>query len=319
MSMLYRERVGAAVITRVLSRCNDQIVQRTLELTAFKFRLPPTKLCWLGLGSEGRLEQTLATDQDNALLFVASDAAEARQLREHLLPYAQAVNSALADCGFPLCNGGVMAGNPAWCLSLGEWRDCFSRWIRTPEPEALLNASIFFDFRCIWGSAQLARVLREHLRTLAGSNDIFLRMMATNALAAEPPLGRLRGFITDADAGDTLDLKKFGSRIFVDAARILALAYGIDEPATVQRLLGVAAAGGLVSGEAEGLVRAFLALQDLRLASQIRSVIDFNVCPSDNRIAPAQLNDFDRAGLLEALNQARALQRRLKIRFHIEC
>jgi CBS domain-containing protein len=250
------------------------------------------------------MEQTLVTDQDNGLLFAASSDAEARALRDRFLPFAQEVNEGLALCGFPLCDGNVMAGNAQWCLSLDEWRDCFTQWIRTPEPAALLNASIFFDFRALAGDSHLAERLRKILSELARGNDIFLRMMTLNALAAEPPLGRLRDFVLAADG--LLDLKKFGSRIFVDAARILALAQGVPAVGTVPRLRALGN-----QPDQRAAVRAFLALQDLRLHSQTDGI-------ADNRIDPSQLNEFDRGVLLESLRQARVLQRRLKTRFQIE-
>jgi signal-transduction protein with cAMP-binding, CBS, and nucleotidyltransferase domain len=193
---LHAAEAGPAWVTGVLSRLNDAITERALALMQARHRLPPARWCWLGLGSEGRLEQTLATDQDNGLIFSASDDGEARDLRERFLPFARDANQALADCGFPLCDGEVMGGNPRWCLSLAEWLENFGTWVRTPEPEALLNAAIFFDFRPLAGDAALAADLRRELATLTRGNEIFLRMMTANALAATPPLGRLRDFVT---------------------------------------------------------------------------------------------------------------------------
>jgi CBS domain-containing protein len=303
-------------VTGVLSRFNDAIAVRLLDLLALRFRLPPTRWCWLGLGSEGRLEQTLTTDQDNGLVFSASDDGEARQLRELFLPFAQAANQALAECGFPLCDGEVMAGNARWCLSLSEWLESFATWVRTPEPEALLNAAIFFDFRPLAGDGELVVELRRALAELTRGNEIFLRMMTVNALAASPPLGRLRDFVTAAESGGAIDLKKFGSRIFVDAARILALGAGLAATGTAPRLRGVAAEGAMTPADAEAAVHAFHALQGIRLAVQADACRGARV--PGNQVDPDRLNEFDRRVLLEALRQARALQQRLKIRFHIE-
>ncbi len=312
---LHREEAGAALVTAVLSRLNDAIMVRALALLQQRFRLPPARWCWLGLGSEGRLEQTLATDQDNGLVFSASDDGEAQQLRELFLPFARAANQALAECGFPLCDGGVMAGNPRWCLSQSEWLESFSAWVRTPEPEALLNAAIFFDFRPLAGAGELAAELRRALSELTRGNEIFLRMMTVNALAASPPLGRLRDFVTAADSGGMIDLKKFGSRIFVDAARILALGVGAAETSTTARLQRIAAEGIMTAADAEAAVHAFHALQGIRLAAQAAAV---GAGAAGNQFDPQRLNEFDRRVLLEALRQARALQQRLKTRFHIE-
>jgi CBS domain-containing protein len=313
---LHHEEVGAALVTRVLSRLNDAITARVLALLQQRFRLPPARWCWLGLGSEGRLEQTLSSDQDNALVFSASDDGEARQLRELFLPFAREANQTLAECGFPLCDGEVMAGNPRWCLSLSEWKENFAAWVRTPEPEALLNAAIFFDFQPLGGDTKLAAKLRRTLSDLTRGNEIFLRMMTVNALAASPPLGRLRDFATDAESGGAIDLKKFGSRIFVDAARILALGAGIAATATAPRLRQVAAEGIMTSANAEAAVHAFHALQGIRLAMQTGGSPGHQA--PGNLLDPDCLNVFDRGVLLEALRQARQLQQRLKTRFHIQ-
>ena len=313
---LTKEEAGAALVTRILSRLNDAIASRAVTLLARRFRLPPTRWCWLGLGSEGRLEQTLATDQDNGLVFSASDDGEARQLRALFLPFAKEVNQALAECGFPLCDGEIMAGNPRWCLSLSEWLESFTAWVRTPEPEALLNAAIFFDFVPLSGDQDLAIQLRRSLSELTRGNEIFLRMMAVNALAAAPPLGRVRDFVTEAESGGAIDLKKFGSRIFVDAARVLALGAGIAETGTAQRLRRVAAESVMTPADAEAAVHAFHALQGIRLAVQVDGWLGQHAI--GNRVDPEQLNEFDRSILLDALRQARKLQQKLKTRFHID-
>ena len=224
---LHAAEAGPAWVTGVLSRLNDAITERALALMQARHRLPPARWCWLGLGSEGRLEQTLATDQDNGLIFSASDDGEARDLRERFLPFARDANQALADCGFPLCDGEVMGGNPRWCLSLAEWLENFGTWVRTPEPEALLNAAIFFDFRPLAGDAALAADLRRELATLTRGNEIFLRMMTANALAAAPPLGRLRDFVTvpepaDAEAAVHAFHALQGVRLAAQAAAVAA-------------------------------------------------------------------------------------------------
>ena len=150
--------------------------------------MPKGSWCWLALGSEGRHEQSLVSDQDNGLVFSATDRHEADALREIFLPFAQDVNRRLADCGFPLCSGGIMAGNPAWCLSLDEWRQRFYEWVRRPEPEALLNASIFFDLFPLCGDRDLGEELRSLLLSLTADTPAFLHLMAVNALQVDVPL-----------------------------------------------------------------------------------------------------------------------------------
>jgi CBS domain-containing protein len=298
---------GGGIVARTLSALNDALSVRAIGLAAARHRLPAAAWCWLALGSEGRGEQTFVTDQDNAIVFAAADHAEARSLRPLLLACAREANAALAACGFPLCTGGIMAGQENCCLSLDEWRERFVNWVRTPEPQALLDATIYFDFRPLCGDAALARELRGFLAVLAREAEPFLRMLAVNALAAEPPLGKVRGFVLEAGR---LDLKKFGARLFVDAARILGM--GCGDPGTVARLRHAVAAGTLAAADGEAAVAAFHHLQRIRLLRQERGAT------GDNRIDPDDLNEFDRRLLLEAFKQARLLQQRLKTLFRIE-
>jgi CBS domain-containing protein len=289
---------------------NDSITQRAIGIMAPKHALPG-EWCWLALGSEGRLEQTLATDQDNALIFAA--AGDAGEARKAFLPFAQDVNSALDACGFPLCKGDIMARNPNWCLSLEEWRGVFSGWIRNPQPEALLNTSVFFDFRALAGEARLAGDLRATVLREAGGNAAFRRAMVETALQAQPPLGLLRDFTTDDSKAfpGTLDLKGNGARLFVDAARMLALAHGIAATSTAARLRAAAAAGALPQAEAGAMVDAFHYIQTLRLR---RQYLEKDIAPgSENRIDPQLLHGIDRRVLKEAFRQAGVLQDRLKL------
>lgn len=309
-----REGVGAEALCQWISALNDLIALQVLELEEGRFDLPYVPWCWLVFGSEGRLEQTLMTDQDNGLLFAAESPEHAAQLRKQFLPFASAVNQALDLCGFPLCKGQIMAGNPKWCLSLDEWRECFLGWIMEAKPEALLNATIFFDFRPLYGNEELAGALRRDLLGWTREHRLFLRAMATNALDVDPPLGWLGDFrYDDKSHPHTVNLKTRGSRLFVDAARILALSEGAVATNTAERLRTVAARRGQRSEETAALVDAFYHIQRLRLRHEVAVAEDAQA----NRIDPATLHELDRYILKEAFRQARNLQRRLRAEFQI--
>jgi CBS domain-containing protein len=309
---LLAQGVAAEQLTQMTSALNDSITQRVIELVAPKHGLTGA-WCWLALGSEGRLEQTLATDQDNALIFTAAGGTEAARAR--FLAFAAEVNVALDACGFPLCKGEIMARNPKWCLTSEEWRVLFERWMRVPEPEALLNASIFFDFRALAGEVQLAGELRDFVlrAAVAPEHAAFRHAMAQNALLARPPLGLLRDFTTEegGEFAGTLNLKMYGARPIVDAARLLALAHGLPATSTAARLRAAAAAGVLPQAEADALLDALHFIQSLRLR---RQYVESGVTPgSENRIDPARLNAIDRRILKAAFRQANVLQERLKL------
>lgn len=297
--------------TRLISQFNDRLTQRVVDLTARSHRLPPVAWCWLSLGSEGRHEQTFFTDQDNGLLFNASSAQESEALRELFLPFAQEVNQHLADCGFALCLGKIMAGNPAWCLSLDEWREQFIEWVRRPDPEALLNASIFFDLRPLHGDLALGEQLSTLLLSLTSSTPVFQHLMAANALQAEVPLSFRSEVVVNGDG--EVDLKKFGSRLFVDAARIFALTAGTPSVNTSERLHQAGKAVGLPRIEIASIEAAFSHILRLRLTHQI-AVMAVGVT-TGTTLKPAELNDMDQVILREALKQAKRLQQRLKLNY----
>jgi CBS domain-containing protein len=313
---LIEQDAGAGILTHILSGLNDGLTRRVISLVAPRHRLPAAGWCWLTMGSEGRGEQTFATDQDNGLVFSAADHAEARMLRPLFLAMAGEVNGALDACGIPLCSGGIMAGNEQWCLSVEEWQRHFRAWILTPEPEALLNATIFFDFRAQYGDASLALTLRQYLQRLAPQAAGFLHMMAANAVATTPPLGRLRDFVSEEGQPGRVDLKKYGARLFVDAARVFALAAGISPVGTVARLRESAVVVRLNGQDMDAAVLAFRHLQRIRLLDQHRKMLAGQV--ADNLLSPDSLNTMDRRILLEALKQARRLQHALQRTFGVE-
>jgi CBS domain-containing protein len=279
---LLAQGVAAEPLTAMASALNDALTQRVIALAAIGKSLPDA-WCWIALGSEGRMEQTFVTDQDNALLYAGE--------RGELPAFADQVNRNLDACGFPLCRGDIMARNPRWCLAAQEWRSLFDGWIRNTEPEALLNASIFFDLRPLAGNAHLAGKLRASVLAQAADNGAFLRAMANLALRARPPLGLLTDF-----GEDEIDLKALGTQPFVDAARVLALAAGAPETGTAARLR--------TAGE-NTAVEAFHYLQMLRLRKL------------GNRIRVDELNEIDRRVLKESFRQAVRLQSRLRLDYRL--
>jgi CBS domain-containing protein len=310
---LLAQGVSAEALTRTIAALNDALTREVINRVLQDHDLGGLKWCWLSLGSEGRGEQTLATDQDNALIFKAPpEGSDALRARHELVAFAREVNAALDQLGFPLCKGNIMASNPQWCLTEEEWRDQFTTWISEPTPERLLNANIFFDFRPLYGDTTLAEDLREWLLARTQDNKLFLRLMVQNALQTEPPLGLIRAFQVSDEPGSegTLDLKKRGARIFVDAARVFALAGGSNLTGTADRLRRAGEKVRADPRHVEATVDAFHYLQVLRLRAQ-----EHPHPANPNRVDPYALNEVDQRMLIEAFRQARKLQQRLKETF----
>lgn len=310
---LIAQGIGAEQLTQFISALNDALTRRIIELALDHHDLIGIDFGWFAFGSEGRHEQTLSTDQDNGIIWRCPELQDVESVRKRLLAFGREVNENLAACGFPLCKGNIMASNPDLCLTLDEWKERFGDWIREPDPQALLNASIFFDFRVLYGNERLADQLRSWLNKLSRTSTNFLRMMAANALQVAPPLGRIRDFVVEDDG--TIDLKKCGARLFVDAARIIALRTGIDSSSTVQRLRQASGKMGVAAEEVSAIIDGFHFIQLLRLRSQhLETEHDAD---GDNRIDPETLNELDRRILKEAFRQARKLQLRLKLDYQL--
>jgi CBS domain-containing protein len=308
--------VAAEQLTQFISTFNDLLTARVVDLELMANQLNPDDLCWIALGSEGRYEQTLNTDQDNALIFKVPEGMDANMVREQLLPVAKRINDTLNACGYPLCKGKVMASNPQWCMSLEEWKGTFANWVTNSSQEALLNASIFFDFRALYGKNELADELREWLLAIARDNGRFLHQMAVDAMSIQPPLGLVRDFVLGKE--NKLDLKLNGITPFVNTARIFSLASGVAHTSTLQRLRSSALKMKIPAAEIEAWIDAFLFIQVLRLRhhdeEKAKGIKDEDL---DNLIDPEQLNELDRRILKEAFRQARKLQLRLALEYRL--
>ncbi len=309
--------VGAQQLTQFISVLNDALTRRVIQLNLDHHNFDGIEWAWLAFGSEGRDEQTFSTDQDNGIVFVSPDPAAVDALRQRFLAFALDVNKDLDRCGFPLCKGNIMASNPQWCLTLDQWREQFTSWIRVPHPEALLNASIFFDFRSLFGKAELADAMRRHLLTMAAATPMFLQAMSRNALEVEPPLGKIRDFLTDLepDHPGKIDLKKYGSRIFVDVARIYALATGVHNTNSAQRLRLSGKRLSIRDEEINAVLEGLDFIQLLRLRHQYLEGEPGR--QGDNLINPDDLNELDRRILKESFRQARKIQTRLKLDYQV--
>jgi len=304
-------------ITHIITLLNDHTVCRVIELVLAERGDPGVAFTWLCFGSEGRREQTLHTDQDNGILFEAKDAAQAAEIRQRLLPIAQQINQHLAACGFTLCKGNIMAGNPELCLSRAEWARRFSAFIREATPQNLLASSIYFDLRAVWGDEQGCQHLRRTILTQVADNRLFQRMMADNALRHRPPVGRFREFVLERKGGDkaTLDLKVQGLGPFVDGARLLALAHGVEAINTLERLRQLTTLGVIEPLDGAAYEEAYHFIQQTRM--QQHQLQTRQNRPYSNRVDPDQLNQLDRRILREALRQAQRLQSSLALRYQL--
>jgi CBS domain-containing protein len=300
---LFAGGLGVVQISGAIASLGDVLVRRLLTLAELELGAPPCPYAWMVLGSEGRMEQVLLTDQDNAIAYL-EDSDEARAYFAEL---AARVVAGLVRAGFPPCPGGYMATN--WCRPLADWKTLFRSWVDVPEPHALLQAQIFFDFRGVHGGLSLEPL--EGILLSAGRRELFLAHLARAALKGRPPL-RFRGRLRTDDG--RVDLKAGGIAATVMLARAYALAAGSGARPTLERLSDAAEAATLSRSGAEILGESFRFLMRLRLQEQLRSARSGEE-PS-NLVRVEALTELERRRLAEAFEAVRKLQDATAVRFN---
>jgi CBS domain-containing protein len=295
-------------LTRLISQLNDNLTARLIEIELKRHGLSASQMCWVALGSEGRGEQTIATDQDNALIYASDDPERDQPV---WLAFAKAVNLALDACGYPLCTGGVMASNPPCCLTLDQWKRRFAQWMEQGSPQDLLKASVFFDFRALAGRADWLEQLAVDVRRQAMNTPRFIKQWVDNHLHMGVPLNWHGGLETRREGEhEVIDIKMSGTALVVDAARILAFSQGLDAVSTTDRLEQAGVKLGMPADEYRGWITAFDFLQSLRLRHQLGPLARAD---RPNWVPVDVLDQVDRRVLKASLTAVRSLQQRLSL------
>jgi CBS domain-containing protein len=270
--------------------------------------------CWLAFGSEARREQTLRTDQDNGLVYADPPPELARRTAEYYGRFASDAIQALVSVGFPRCEGNFMASNPRWCQPASAWADNFRRWMGEPRPEQVLAACIFFDLRPLADTTGLGSALRQLLQREAPGQRAFLGLLAQDVVSQRVPLTWL-GNVAVARRGPhrgRVDVKA-GSQLVVGAARLEALALGLSETNTVDRLRAAGARGLYRDEEVREVTDAYQHLMRLRLGHQLEQVARGK--PVDNHVDPQRLSHADALLFRDALKTVARVQAGLRARF----
>ena len=300
---LLADGVEAARIARVIASLNDALSGRLLRIAEDHLGPPPCEYTWLALGSEGRMEQVLLSDQDNALVYQDDTPAAAAYFHE----LAGIVVDGLTRAGFAPCPGGYMAVN--WAHPLSRWQHIFRNWVGHPEPQALIEAAVFLDYRAAHGSLSV-QPLREEL--LAARNaPPFLAALARTASSFAPPLGMLGRIRTEERF---VDLKRGGLAAIVILARIYAMEAGVHARPTLERLAAAGAQGVISERGAAELADAFRFLMYLRLREQLGHFAAGR--EPENRICYDDLTWLERRRLRDAFRTVAEMQKATIVRLH---
>ena len=295
-------------VSRVVTAIIDALTRKLIEFAEADLGPAPVPYCWVALGSQGRLESGLQSDQDNAIII--DDAATDLQV-EWFATLADRVVAGLERCGFERCPGDMMASNPQWRARRSTWGSYFAGWMNAPEPDALLNAQTFFDMRPVHGDVVLYETLQAAVVRRAPQATRFLAYLAKQAQRFEPPLGFFRDFVL-ADSGEhanTLDIKAGGIAPIVQMARLFALSKGDTDLNTHDRLRRGGTSGALSPEKAADLADAFEFITYVRLRHQVRQLKDGET--PDNHVPPSTLSSFERRHLREAFAIIRSMQKTL--------
>jgi len=310
---MVNEDANSHMVGRAMSEIGRSFKQRLLELAEEELGPPPIPYCFLALGSMARDEQLIVTDQDNALIL--DNSYDVNEHGDYFTKLANFVCDGLAACGYSYCTGEIMATNPEYRKTQSQWEDCFADWIDNPNPQALLNSSIFFDLTGVYGRVKWAEQLNGFILRRAKKNNRFLACLARNALNRKPPLGFFKDFVMENDGrhNNSINLKRRGTAPLADLIRVHALAIGSQSQNSLQRLEDIIEAGILPKSKGEDLQHAMELISLVRLRHQALD-IESEIEP-DNNIEPENMSDFERRNLKDAFLVLSNAQNFLKYRY----
>ncbi|WP_044002483.1 DUF294 nucleotidyltransferase-like domain-containing protein [Hymenobacter swuensis] len=316
VNQLLSRGVKADIVNQVISTVVDTISLKVIEQVLAEQGPAPARFVFMVLGSEGRKEQTLVTDQDNAIIYEDKANEHREEVRAWFLRFATTVSDELNHIGLHFCTGGFMAKNPKWTHSLSHWKRNYRQWMSESNPETVMQMATFFDCHYLHGDAALMQELYDFLREeLTQPLDRFLFYMTRNALQYEPPLtsflSRFRTF--EQEGQRVFDLKKAMSPI-VDLVRVYALRHQVFETNTGQRLARLRELGVFKEKEYQELLQAYYYLMGMRLQKQARQLINDREAPT-NYLDPSTLTQVEQVTLKEIFKVIGDFQLKIKVSF----
>ena len=262
---------------KIISELNDRIVRRAIRLSEEKRGIPPVPFAWLGLGSEGRKEQTLLTDQDNAIVFDPGGAGrDPSEIEGYFKALAETVVDNLNRCGFPLCKGNIMATNPRYFGDLASWKEKTKQWINVSAErgEDLVDIYTFLDFRAVYGSEPLDEALRAHIVSAFERNPAALRSLAHPIVEIPAPLGFFKNFVVEKSGRykNTVNIKVNGLLPLTTCVKLLAFYAGVAEANTLERIRRLVERGILPVDRAEFVEQAFETFLGLKIRNNLSNL-----------------------------------------------
>ncbi len=297
-------------ITRIITTISDTILERLIDFAIEELGEPPVAFAFISLGSEGRGEQTLLTDQDNAIIYEDVADEEREAVQDYFNRFGEKVCTWLDQAGYTFCQGKIMAMNPEWCQPISTWKTYFTNWVLSSGPQDLLEVSIFFDFRCLYGDMKFTDDLREHVGALVETRAIFLQHLAKITLAFKAPVDFF-GNIAVESAGEyanSFDIKYVIAAI-VGFARVYSVKYGLSSTNTLQRLDLLLERNVLNKATYEEIVDTYNYLMQMRFRHQV-NMINTGKKP-DNFLNLDELSHMETIMIKKTFSQVGSFQKHL--------
>ena len=296
-------------LTQLVSELDRKMARRLFEMLA------PAELiensCFLVMGSEGRGEHVLRTDQDNALIL--RDEFEYAELDRFTKRYCDA----LEEFGYPRCEGNIMISNPEWVRSQQDFKSHLFHWVMKRDGRSVLNLAIFYDALAVAGDTELLEGTVKYLFKVLSDNQTFLSHFALAAVKFDTPLGLFRGFVVEGSGRDEkLDIKKGGIFPVVHGVRSLTLQKRLRINNTVERIRALTSEGVLGRGFASELIDAFEFMSQVRLNAMLRRIVHKE--SADNFVRPADLNKRERDLLEDSFKVVKAFKKILSKHFQLD-
>jgi PAS domain S-box-containing protein len=310
---LIQSEISVRFITNITTAFSDAVVRRLIDLAIAEFGQAPAGFAFICLGSEGRKEETLLTDQDNAIIYGDVPKEKESAVNAYFLKLGETVCNALNTIGYSFCKGEIMAKNPKWCQPLSVWENYFTSWIKTPEPQQLLDATIFFDFRIVYGDKTFTEKLKTTVSTAISNHPLFLYHQAYNTFNIKPPHISTGTILSDKHA-DIVDLKSAVIPIIM-FARTYAFQNNIDCENTIDRLTALRDRNIINVNMADEIIFAYNFLMQLRFKNQVSLL--HNNKPVSNILNTKLLIDIELYILKKVLSTIPEFQNKIKTDFRI--
>ena len=299
-------------ISKLINQLNKKLLDKLYKILAPKELIG--KSCLVVMGSEGRAEQILRTDQDNALIISDDCSISEEKLRE----FTHLFTETLVDFGFPRCEGNIMVSNPYWCRKQSDFKELIYEWVNNPSGDNFMNIAIFYDALCVSGDIEIIKELKNYLFKISSNSQSFYTNFARVINSFDVPLGFFDGFVfnsKDEKHKDEIDIKRGGIFIIVQGIRSLSIQNRVLNTNTIKRINSLKELKVLDDESAKELIMAFNILNSLKLKASLEKLDKKEKI--DNFVNPNRLTIMEKDLLKDSFKIVNKLKKRLENHFKL--